>query len=683
MKEPFVGLRPFDVSDGDIFFGRRRETQILTNLALTLPLFLVYATSGTGKSSLLRAGLVPALRDNDALPVYTADPADDIGQLLTRELKLADPPDDRIDFVRAFTEFGATGSRRPVVILDQFEERLKDREHLPALWDALAALGNTRSDVGTVIISIRDDYLSSLDGLLRRVSGLMDGSYLVPNLSDAALVEAVTGPLRVAGHGMTTSERTIDEVLGGLHNEKSGPEGDRVEAGYFQIVWSHLWNAAKAANSNEITTGLYKRCGGSKGIVNQFVNGTLDSLLPFEAEALCAALRYLILPSGAKMALTIDDLRGLILDADYSATGHDLSWGVNPVKLSDWLEPALMKLLPSESPLLRRRVRRERVEYELLHDLLGPILLQWRIRRLEEAPRRVNAVAEKFSLDQNLAAERLAAKPRPGTARGVSRRLLEAIDKSKPAGPGEIDRAVAGAEEVYEALVEESLLDTSYNYRFDEVLREWLRAVSDATVQGADSAEIRGAQEMVIRFSVLRSIAGRGRPLQPSPHGPSQTTLEAVVTVGLAIVAAAVLSFGGFGLAWLLLDTVFPLPHVEYLPLSITFAALVQGIVVLAVLGMSGDGSTGWRKYGTALRAALLPTDWDLGNGLGERLLVGGLFVPLRTWPVAMVAALGLAYLGAATFEFFGWSATAGFNLIGLLGGAAVVIGEVLANEDL
>jgi len=60
---PFVGPRPFEKEDSDRFFGRTRETEELLSLIIAHRAVLVYAQSGAGKSSLLRAGVMKRLEE--------------------------------------------------------------------------------------------------------------------------------------------------------------------------------------------------------------------------------------------------------------------------------------------------------------------------------------------------------------------------------------------------------------------------------------------------------------------------------------------------------------------------------------------------------------------------------------------------------------------------------------------
>ncbi len=73
---PYRGLMPFLEEHSPIFFGRRREIErararLVASAFVGFPFLLVLGASGTGKSSLVRAGLVPRLRIAGALPTHT------------------------------------------------------------------------------------------------------------------------------------------------------------------------------------------------------------------------------------------------------------------------------------------------------------------------------------------------------------------------------------------------------------------------------------------------------------------------------------------------------------------------------------------------------------------------------------------------------------------------------------
>jgi hypothetical protein len=62
-NSPFVGPRPFETEDRDRFFGRTRELEELLSLIIAHRAVLIYAQSGAGKTSLLKAGVIPRLEE--------------------------------------------------------------------------------------------------------------------------------------------------------------------------------------------------------------------------------------------------------------------------------------------------------------------------------------------------------------------------------------------------------------------------------------------------------------------------------------------------------------------------------------------------------------------------------------------------------------------------------------------
>ncbi len=60
---PYPGLRPFDESDHAVFFGREEQLNVLLEHLEDAPFVAVVGSSGSGKSSLVKAGLLPLVRD--------------------------------------------------------------------------------------------------------------------------------------------------------------------------------------------------------------------------------------------------------------------------------------------------------------------------------------------------------------------------------------------------------------------------------------------------------------------------------------------------------------------------------------------------------------------------------------------------------------------------------------------
>jgi hypothetical protein len=164
-ESPWLGLKSFEESALEYFFGRDGEVRELSERVEHKTLTVFFGKSGLGKTSLLRAGLVPALRACGYLPVvvrlnYTDADLQLVEQVLSklRETlissgyeKLANFPERGIDLWQlfhdskyGFVSFENVPGIRPVLIFDQFEEIFSKAEHrrsdVLAFSSALACL---------------------------------------------------------------------------------------------------------------------------------------------------------------------------------------------------------------------------------------------------------------------------------------------------------------------------------------------------------------------------------------------------------------------------------------------------------------------------------------------------------------------------------------------------------------
>ncbi len=248
VEDPFMGLEAFEAKDAALFFGRREETKALVDRLRTTNLVLVTGDSGSGKSSLVKAGLIPAFREGALADPMRPRP--EAGQWHVVEMRPGtDPFEGLVEGAqRAATAAGiapemilalgtAIRSRVPgsirdalrlsgpsgaslLLVVDQFEELwtlttddTKRREFLAALL-ALAPEGDlARRVVGTM----RRDYyhLHTDDERLRdRLAAHGNaGRFLLGAMAPESLRDIVEKPLLLAGESEARAASLADEVV--------------------------------------------------------------------------------------------------------------------------------------------------------------------------------------------------------------------------------------------------------------------------------------------------------------------------------------------------------------------------------------------------------------------------------------------------------------------------------------
>jgi hypothetical protein len=303
-ESPYIGPRPFQRGDR-MFFGRDREVRELVSLVVAHRIVVLYAASGAGKTSLLNAGLLPALEQEESfevLPVARLRPFDpaiatkpELRNVYTfgvtsnwsREL---DGIDDAVPvslaaaLARREHPTDAQGFASPrAVVFDQFEElfslfpeRWPDRaEFLEEVADALE-----QDPLLRVVFALREDYLAQLDSHASLLPGNLRTRLRIERLGPDAAQEAVTRPLlstpRAFAPGvaekLVADLRTIrvDSALGG----DVEVEGEFVEPVHLQVACQSLWSELPPKVTT-ITEDHLRTFGNVDEVLSRFYDGAV------------------------------------------------------------------------------------------------------------------------------------------------------------------------------------------------------------------------------------------------------------------------------------------------------------------------------------------------------------------------------------------------------------------------
>jgi hypothetical protein len=273
LKTPYVGPKPFEAHEQNLFFGRDWEAAELVALVIAHPVVLLYAQSGAGKSSLLNAKVLPTLETDEGcevLPVARVRgdiPANiqetqlknryvfntlmswlEIGDLTPAQL-------GDLSIARFLGQLLRTGDEQGypllrVLVFDQLEElftfypeRWPEREQFfQQVGEALAADSFLR-----VLFVIREDYLAQIDAYAHHLPEQLRSRFRLQRLTAEAALAAVEGPLKNTTRSFApgVAQELVNELLEirveGQAGQLQEQPGEFVEPVQLQVVCQSLW----------------------------------------------------------------------------------------------------------------------------------------------------------------------------------------------------------------------------------------------------------------------------------------------------------------------------------------------------------------------------------------------------------------------------------------------------------
>lgn len=444
LLSPYKGLTPFGEKDEPYFFGRDAEREIIASNLQAARITVVYGASGVGKSSVLRAGVVPVIRrlaqknidrggkarfcvvtfphlgrraQAGGYGTWRDHPAIGLGRAVLDAANAYRGDSEPLDPDRLGTLHERIAAASDMVggtlliILDQFEEYFLYHAHNTAAGSfayEFPRIVNDEQLQANYLIGIREDGLAKLDFFKHSIPNLLDNRLEIKHLDESAARDAICKPLarfsksqEAGGQTFSIEPELVESVLAGVRlGRVAAPQGGRgvvepaasgaiagqarIETPYLQLVLNTLWREERVRGSTVLAASTLDRLGNVSGIVDRHFRDSMERLASEEEQDLAAEVfNYLVTPSGAKIAQRADDLAG------YAGTDRDT------------IVAFLEQLSHGENRLLRAIESPgdpDGTRYEIFHDVLAASVLRWQREHDEE--KRLHAVEEKARRDQ-------------------------------------------------------------------------------------------------------------------------------------------------------------------------------------------------------------------------------------------------------------------------------------------
>jgi WD40 repeat protein len=354
-EPPYRGLARYEAADERWFFGREDITELIAFLAeqrSSLPLMLVGA-SGAGKSSLLRAGLLPRLRAaaGEVTPEITGNTgtgnaaAGDGERVVVCDLTVTGVP---ALAARIAAVTSGTADLPAALVVDQFEAVFTlcpDEAERSALITAACELAGRT----LVVLALRADCYGRAIGYPRLLRALQERQVVLGPMTAGQVRRAVTAPAALAGPEV--EEGLVEAVLADLapagRPDASRPDADRPEAGRPDAarpdagdrddepacdagalpLLSHALLATwRQADAGRVTVAGYRAVGGVRNALPRSADRVYDSLTLRQRRLARRLLPRLVrLTAGlppSRTAVPLNELRGTLNELRATGAGE-------------------------------------------------------------------------------------------------------------------------------------------------------------------------------------------------------------------------------------------------------------------------------------------------------------------------------------------------------------------------
>ncbi|MGP3959139.1 nSTAND1 domain-containing NTPase [Nonomuraea sp. 3N208] len=270
---PYLGLAPYDAHDSGRFFGRDRLVEELHELLRRHRFAAVFGPSGSGKSSLLRAGLVPAARGE------TTPTGESLGQ--SRILTPGEHPMRHADRL-----LPGEGDSDTLIVVDQFEEVFtlcQDQRERGQFIDLLLNARQPHSRM-KVVIAVRADFYGRCAEHRELTGALREANLLVGPMNQEELKEAIARP--AMAEGLTVERALTTEIVTDVADEP----------GALPLMSHALREVWRRRTGKMLTLDAYESVGRVHGAISHTAEELYAGLSPAQARIARRILLRLINP---------------------------------------------------------------------------------------------------------------------------------------------------------------------------------------------------------------------------------------------------------------------------------------------------------------------------------------------------------------------------------------------------
>jgi len=318
INNPFPGLRAFEEDEDILFFGREKQIDELLTKLRTSRLIAVIGSSGSGKSSLVKSGLIPSLQSGfmsgrgSSWRICSFRPGSDpIGNMAKslvtpmfteNDIEEAENIDTLVAITEsvlrrntsgladAFKQSSKANNDNLLILVDQFEEifrfRKFENESKQVKKDSITFINlllaaTKQSELPIyVVFTMRADFLTDCTDFRGLPEAINEGSYLVPKMTREERREAIIGPISVANSKI--NQHLLNQLLNDV-----GDNQDQLPILQHALMRTYEFWKQKNNPSAEIELNDYEAIGTMKYAISQHAEEAYAELKTDDERKIC------------------------------------------------------------------------------------------------------------------------------------------------------------------------------------------------------------------------------------------------------------------------------------------------------------------------------------------------------------------------------------------------------------
>jgi WD40 repeat protein/energy-coupling factor transporter ATP-binding protein EcfA2 len=317
---PFPGLRSFEENEDVLFFGREKQVDELVKKLRLVKFLAVIGSSGSGKSSLVKSGLIPALHSgfmagagsNWKICTFRPgiDPIGNMAKALASNNVLYNNLSEEETYtygsihestlrrssqglVEVYKQSGINSKHNVLILVDQFEELFRfsklEKDAKEGKRDSIAFINlllkasEQKEFPIYVVFTMRSDFLGDCTEFRGLPEAINQGQYLVPRMTREERREAIAGPISVGG--ATITPRLLNQLLNDV-----GDNPDQLPI--LQHALMRTWDVWKAKNNHDAAIDIeeYEETGTMAQALSQHAEEAYNELETEHKKEICESL---------------------------------------------------------------------------------------------------------------------------------------------------------------------------------------------------------------------------------------------------------------------------------------------------------------------------------------------------------------------------------------------------------